>query len=144
MNAATVHLLVNHFPPIVGISALIVIVWGAISGNAGTRRAGYFLVWIAAVTAILTFTSGRGAEHVVKGMEGINHAAIGPHEEAAGATFILFLIAMAFAIVAMIKPSMRWAHVLVLAFLVLATLSSVYTAMLGGRVHHPETQMRRR
>src|SRR5882762_2236532 len=93
MNAAYLHLVINHFPPIVGIAALIVLALGAICRNVGVMRAAFVLIVFAAVTGVIAFKSGDGAAHIVKKMEGVNAAAIGPHDEAAGLTLVTYAMA---------------------------------------------------
>ena len=92
-----------------------------------------------------TFVSGRGAERVVKDLEGVNAAAIEPHQEAAGLTLVTYILAALAALFALTRRAIpRWAATLVIVLTFFATASSVYTALLGGRIHHPETKIRAR
>lgn len=147
MNAAYVHLVVNHFPPIIGIAALIVLALGALWRNDGVIRSALALIIFGAIMGIVAFSSGDGAANIVKGLEGVNAAAIEPHDEAAGLTLALYAIAAVIAIVALIKyraprAIARWAATLSIILIFFATASAVYTSMLGGRIHHPESKMR--
>jgi multisubunit Na+/H+ antiporter MnhF subunit len=149
MNAAYIHLVLNHFPPIVGIAALIVLVLGALWRNDGVLRAAFVLLLVGAAAGGVAYWSGDGAADIVKGLEGVNSAAIGPHDEAAGLTLWTYIAAGVVALFALIKyraprAIARWAATLTIILAFLATASSLYTAMLGGRIHHPETQIRAR
>ena len=54
MNGAYVHLVFNHFPPILMIVALIALACRA-------PRLAYVLVLVAALTGVATFASGKRA-----------------------------------------------------------------------------------
>ena len=87
------------------------------------------------------------AAGVVKTMDGINKAAIQPHNEAADATLVIVLFSAVAALFVLIRyrgarPIAGWAIYVVAFLTILATFSSIYTSLLGGRIHHPETQMR--
>jgi uncharacterized membrane protein len=147
MNAAYIHLVLNHFPPIVGIAALIVLLLGALWRNDGVLRAAFVLVVFAAIMGVATYSTGDGAADIVKRLDGVNAAAIGPHDEAAGVTLGSYAIAAVVALFALIKyraprAIARWAATLMIILTLIATASALYTAMLGGRIHHPETAIR--
>lgn len=63
MNAAHSHLLVNHFPIIGLILAIIVLLIGILAKSSVSRRIGLLLFFIAGVSAIPSFSTGEGAEH---------------------------------------------------------------------------------
>ena len=147
MNGAYWHLLLNHFPPIFAIAALFVLFLGVIWRNDAVLRVSFILVVVTAVVTFPVFRSGGAAEHVVKTMDGINRAAIEPHQEAANATFVACCAAGVVALFALIRyraprQIAGWMTYVVAFFVILATVSSIYTSLLGGRIHHPETQMR--
>ena len=144
MNAAYIHLVLNHFPPIVGIAALIVLLLGALWRNDGVLRAAFVLVVFAALMGVATYSTGDGAADIVKHVEEVNTAAIEPHNEAAGVTLGSYAVAALLALFALIKyrapkAIARWAATLMIILTLIATASATYTAMLGGRIHHPET-----
>ena len=144
MNAAYIHLVLNHFPPIVGVAALIVLLLGVVWRNDGVLRAAFVLVVFAALMGVATYSTGDGAADIVKHVEGVNTAAIGPHNEAANVTLGAYAVAAVFALFALIKyraPRViaGWARTLMIILTLIATASATYTAMLGGRIHHPET-----
>ena len=149
MNGAYWHLLFNHFPPIFAIAALVVLLLGVIWRSDAVLRAAFVLVVVTALVTFPAFRSGGAAAQVVKTMDGINRAAIEPHDEAANATFVSCTAAGVVALFALVRyraprQIAGWMTYVVAFFVILATASSIYTALLGGRIHHPETQMRAR
>lgn len=148
MNEAYIHLTLNHVPPIVMICAVLVLLIGAVHRHEAVRRAGAILIVLAAILSAPVYFTGEGAEKIVKGLEGVNRAAIQPHEEAAGFAFVLTIVAGVAAIAALvaIRPprEMRaWVFGALLFLALLATAATVRTAFLGGRIHHPETEIRK-
>lgn len=142
MNAAYVHLIFNHFPPILGLAATLLLIATLFWRNDGARRAAIVLVVLTAVFTIPAFTSGEGAEELVEDLEGVNAKAIHPHEEWGEATIVLTslagLAAIAILVVFRARPVPAWAAAVVLLFTLSATAVAVRTALLGGRIHHPE------
>ena len=107
-------------------------------------RAAFVLVVFAALMGVATYSTGDGAADIVKHVEGVNTAAIEPHNEAAGVTLGSYAVAALLALFALIKyrapkAIARWAATLMIILTLIATASATYTAMLGGRIHHPET-----
>ena len=148
MNGAYIHLMLNHFPPILEIAALIVLFCGTMWRSDVVRRAAFVILIFAGLTGVATYATGDKAADIVKGMEGVNKAAIEPHDEAAGATLVTVGLSFVFALFALIRyrdprPIPRWVTTVAFLLVILATLSATYTALLGGRIHHPETHMRR-
>jgi len=135
MNGAFVHLVFNHFPPILMIVALIALACRA-------QRLAYILVLVAALTGVVTFASGRRAAAYVKTMDGVNREAIVPHQQAAAVAIFTVAIAAIGAVFGMIRPRSPVAQYVATFLLIIATFATTYTALLGGRVHHPEVEMR--
>ena len=147
MNAAYWHLLFNHFPAIFEIAALIVLACGVIWRSDLVKRAAFVLVVCAALTGVPAFKSGDETADIVKTMDGVNKAAIEPHEEAAGATLVTVALSAVAALFVLIRyrgarQIPGWATYVVAFLVVIATASAIYTSFLGGRIHHPEVHMR--
>lgn len=66
MNPAHSHLLINHFPIIGLILAIIILLIGILAKSSVTRRVGLLLFFLAGATAIPSFSTGEGAEHYLK------------------------------------------------------------------------------
>lgn len=146
MNAAYIHLTLNHFPPIVAIAALLILIIGTFIRNEGFLRAGFVLVVFAGLMAVPTFLSGDGAADIVKNMPGVNRQAISPHDESANVTVTIMVISGVVALVCLWifrrRELARWSVTLMLVLALIASAASTYTAMLGGRIHHPEVDMK--
>ena len=121
MNGAYIHLTLNHFPPILEIVALILLVCGAMWRSDDVRRAAFVIVLFAAITGVPTYMTGDSLVTVAL--------------SAVAALFVLIRYRAPRTIAA-------WANYVVTFLVVIAIFSSVYTAMLGGRIHHPETHMK--
>jgi uncharacterized membrane protein len=143
MNAAYIHLALNNFPPILNLAGLCILIGAMATRNLAIRRVAFVVLICAAVIAIPTWFAGKGAEDIVKPMQGINVTAIDPHEEAATASLILLIIEGALALIALFVAPRRAITFVVLLLSIATTAILFYTARLGGRIHHPETHMRR-
>lgn len=143
MNAAAVHLALNNFPPILNLAGLVLLVSGLSVKSFALTRAAFSILLCAALIAVPVFLSGHRAEDIVKAVQAVDVAAIQPHEEAATAAFVFLLLEGVVALIALIgKP--RPALTMVVVFVaVIATVLVFFTVRLGGRIHHPEVQIRR-
>lgn len=146
MNAAAIHLALNNFPPIIDFAALLVLAGGLFGRSGAVVRAGLGLLVLASLFAVPVFLTGQRSEDVVKDLEGVSRTAIEPHEEAAEWAFGLLcaqgVVALATLIVWRSRDLPRWSLVLAIVIALFATTAVFRTAKLGGRVHHPETQMK--
>ncbi|HET7711764.1 MAG TPA: hypothetical protein VFL80_07515 [Thermoanaerobaculia bacterium] len=149
MNGAYLHLIVNHFPPIMAIASIIVLATGSVWRRGDVRRMGVLLVVLAAATSVPTYFSGEAAEELVEGLADANHAAIEPHEDAAKIAFGLMIAAGVAALAALFvfraeRELPAWAIAAILVLTLTATAAAIRTALLGGRIKHPEIMMRSR
>lgn len=135
MNGAYVHLVLNHFPPILMVVALV-----ALASRA--QRLAYTLVLVAALLGILTFASGNRAAAYVKTMDGVNREAIEPHQQAAGVALFTMIVAGVAALFALSRPRAAIAQYVATFLLIIATFATTYAALLGGKIHHPEVEMK--
>ncbi|MFN8644157.1 MAG: hypothetical protein U0802_21810 [Candidatus Binatia bacterium] len=142
MNAAHLHLALNHLPVITTLVAFVLL------ATAAWQRADWLLRVGAAVAlggALLTapaYLSGEPAEEQIEHLRGVSEGAIERHEDAAGiATVAAAVLGIAaagcllrFRRVAVPRPV---ASALV-ALALLATALFGRTANLGGEIRHPE------
>jgi len=82
-------------------------------------------------------------------MEGVNRAAIEPHEESATLTGICTLASGILSLVLLLvyrapKVMPQWGYWLLLLLTLASIGAAANTARLGGRIHHPELEIRRR
>jgi uncharacterized membrane protein len=142
MNAAYIHLALNHVPVLGVIFALGLLVIGVLRRNQTLLHAAWVTLVVVALAALPVFFSGKDAEDIVKREPGVSRDAIEAHEEIALVALIgmeaLGLLALTGVVLSRRGGSPPWLRIgsLVLA-LVVAGLMTV-TAQRGGRINHPE------
>ena len=145
MNAAYVHLSLNNFPPIVSLVAVLMLMVGMGIRNATVVRVAFVLMVVAALFVIPTFLSGEPAEELVEQLEGVNGVVIRTHEEAGKWALIALstvgVAALASLIAFRSRELPRWAAIGMLVLSLWATSVVFRTAYLGGKIHHPETEI---
>ena len=99
MNAAHVHLTLNHFPLILPLIALILLIFGLLFKNNLVKRLAYGMMIASGIFTFLMMNSGEGAEEIVEEM-GKNHDLIHEHEETAETFSLLSYFSAVFAVVA--------------------------------------------
>lgn len=143
MSAAHLHLALNHIPVLGTLFGILLLAYGHWRDQLSLQKATLgFLVGIGAV-AVAVYLTGEPAEEVVEGVAGVSHEALELHEEwgwyAVLASSVTGVAALGALLYGWIRQSLpRWT---VRAVFVLALLTGgimVYTANLGGKVHHPE------
>lgn len=143
MDAAQVHLMLNHLPFAGVLVALpiLLIAWWRKSELLG--RTGLLIVLFSGLVAIPTFLTGEPTEEILEHLPGISEELMKAHEEAAekaiwliGAAAFGAFVSLAFALKKRSLP--RWAvpSVALLAGLSLGTLA--WTNHLGGQISHVE------
>lgn len=147
MNSAAVHLALNTFPLVLNVAAIVVFVLAMIWKSHAVIRAALALALLSGLIAIPVYLSGEEAEHLVEDLEGVNAIAIHPHEEAAEWAYYVLLAQGVVALVALILFRARdvagWALVVALLVTLIATAAGFRAAYMGGKIRHPETEMKR-
>lgn len=143
MNAAHLHLIVNHAPVFGLVAGILLLAWGTIRNSPDVRIAAYIAFVLSGLAAGIAFLSGLSAESVVEDLPGITEAAIERHEEAAIAALSLACLAGAGGILgALMERSKRAAQRTAIAGLFVISLAALaavgYAANLGGMIHHTE------
>jgi uncharacterized membrane protein len=142
MNSAYLHLIVNHIPVIGLPLALAFFFFSVRTKNEPSRRFSLWVLTGVAAMALPAYLSGDGAESLVEHLPGVKEAFISAHEESAEISLILSLLAGATAFVALWfskSPALvRRLNLAVLTTSIIASLSLIYTANLGGMVRHTE------
>jgi hypothetical protein len=142
MNAAHIHLIVNHVP-VLGVpflTLLLLVAYAARSDPmARTALWGFALL---GVFVIAVFLTGRAAEHVVKDLAGVTPGSIEAHEDWATASTIATAALGAFAVFVLVGarggaiPRRRSAIVIAAGVVLVCVLA--WTAELGARIRHSE------
>ncbi len=143
MNAAHLHLILNHIP-IIGVPiGLAVLLWGVVGRRDAVVQVALVLFLFMAAAVIPVFVSGNGAEEVVEPIVAGADTWIEPHESAASVSLILTLALGGISLVALARsrggallPTPLVTALFVVAVLAIAAL--IWTAFAGGRIRHEE------
>jgi len=144
LNAAQVHLAVNHLPVFAVLLALATLAFAAATQRASARNLGLGLLVGAAVAALPAYFSGEGAEEIVEDRPGVTEALIENHEEAADRALAVTLAAGLIAAAALVAVRVRRERATRILFAValVAALASAgmmaQVAHLGGQIRHDE------
>lgn len=142
MDAAHLHLLLNHVPVIGLVFSALLLAYGLSTRSVDVTKASFWALGLVAAAAAVVYLTGEPAEHLVEGLPGFSEAAMERHETAAlWATWA----AVAAGAVALGGLYMyrgvgvpRRFGVLVLVLSLAALLPMAWTANLGGQVRHEE------
>ena len=143
MNAAHVHLWINHLPVLGVIAGFVLLLLARMSKKADIGWAAMIILVVAALFAVPTYFSGGQAEGVVEHMPGVIEDFIAPHESM-GMIFLIgavILGAVAAYGVWQVRGSGQVSKGVSTTLLVLSPVVSgvaIYTAYLGGQVRHVE------
>lgn len=143
LNEAHLHLVVNHFPIILPIVGVIVLLAGIFSKSEAVKRVAYSAFMLAAVFSIIAMQSGEGAEEVVEGLAINADVYMENHEEAAELFSILSYILGAISIIGLWSSFTQKTFdkvvtgtVLIFAFVTL--FFAQRTGTTGGEIRHSE------
>ena len=146
-NAAYLHLILNHFPIIVNLCAIGVLIIGMFWRNDSVQRVALLLLIVTGLFALGADQTGDGAADLVKNLQGVDRAAIKPHNAAAdwamgllGAEGVAALAGW----IAWRRPKVfpAWFLLAILVLGLFGTAAVTRTALLGGKIHHPEGAMK--
>lgn len=143
MNDAHLHLVVNHFPIIVPIIGLIILVAGYITKSPVVQRTSFGVFILGALMTFPAMYTGEGAEEIAEKLPGVTDALIEEHEEKAESlamiNYLLGLLSL-FGFWASLKQK-TYAGYVAIAVLVLG-LTGLYfgksTGTSGGEIRHTE------
>lgn len=143
MNAAQLHLLVNHLPVLGGAFGAALTAAGFVFGKDDLKKAGLWTLVLSGLSAAAADATGDGAEKVVEHLPGVLESAIHAHEEAAEKALTAALIVGAAALATLAHAwrtkalSSRFAAG-VLALSLPACALAGWAAHLGGLIRHTE------
>lgn len=143
MNAAHLHLMVNHLPLFAALFGGALLAFGLWKNDRALRSAGLVLGLIAGIGAFAAVQSGERAEDIVEEYAGTNEEALHEHEEAAEVTqwaaILLGLVSVGALAVPKERTTLRSRAEWLAIALFAVTLGLVArTANLGGPIRHPE------
>lgn len=142
MNAAQIHLALNHVPLLLSITGGGILIWGMIKKNESLKLLSLYLLIATALFAAPVFLTGEGTEELVEEIAGVNEAGIERHEEMAKISLIVIIVTGVVALAGLIiKKSGTVTKLFLFAalFLSLAGFGTMaQTAHLGGLIRHSE------
>jgi uncharacterized membrane protein len=143
MNAAHIHLLLNHIPVIGLPFAALLLIAGLAKRSPALRNAALTAFATLALLTLPVYLTGEPAQKIVEHLPGVTEAAIEEHEDAALAALIAIEVLGVLSVVTLVlldrAPHAAQRLVFIcLAIAVVTTGIMAWTANLGGRVRHTE------
>lgn len=143
MDAAHIHLMLNHVPVLGAVFGLLVLGYAVAGGERDEiLRVGLWTLVVVGVASVVVYLTGEPAEELVEGLAGVSETILERHEEAAlWATLGGGLVGAAALAALLWYRRQRVPRRVGLGILVLTLgLTGVmgWTANLGGQVRHTE------
>lgn len=143
MTAAHIHLALNHIPVLGTLFGALLLASGLWRGYETVQKASLGLLVVVGAVAVAVYLTGEPAEEIVEGVAGVSHDAIEVHESWGWYAFLASIVTGLASLGALLygwsqRSLARWSVQLVLVLSLLTTGVMLYTANLGGKVHHPE------
>ncbi|MEQ3663118.1 MULTISPECIES: hypothetical protein [Flavobacteriaceae] len=143
MNDAHFHLAVNHLPIVGVLIGFLVLLVGFIMKKPQIKNTALGIFIFSAVTAVVAFLTGEGAEEIVENLPGISETLIHKHEEYAELFFTMMLILGGVSIITLFLeykklPFYKYGFVVCLLLSVASIGISKYVGTSGGEITHIE------
>ena len=143
MDAAHIHLLINHLPIIGSFFGALVLAHGLYAKSDATKIAAYSVLTLSSIGAVIAYLTGEGAEEAVEGFPGVLESNIKIHEEfalyALISLIILGIAAMVGTFMTLRKPELtKMTAILVLVVSLVSFGLVARTGYLGGQIRHTE------
>jgi uncharacterized membrane protein len=143
INAAHLHLMLNHFPVIGILFGMMLFLYGLARRSEEIKKVSLAVFVLLAFITVPVYFTGEAAQKVVKDLPGVTEAFIGRHEEVAGLSLVMMetlgitsLVGLYFFRHSATIPKWFVALVLVISFSTAAIVG--FTANLGGQIRHTE------
>ncbi|MBE2229470.1 MAG: hypothetical protein IAE96_02360 [Chitinophagaceae bacterium] len=144
MNAAQIHLALNHVPLFLSLIGGLVLILGIFRKNNAFITLSLFMLIAGALFTAPVFLTGEGTEELVEKAAGVNEAAIESHEDMAQISLIGIILTGVFALAGYVLRNRQSIYKGILTLTVLFSLASfvtmAQTAHLGGLIRHTELQ----
>lgn len=141
MNAAHMHLILNHLPIVAIPLSTMFYIYALSCDDQNLKRFSHLVLLFSLLLVIPTYFSGDNAEDVVENLAGINKPMIEEHEEIAEVAFYMSIAASLIAGYLLFAKSQKFDGILrksLLGLSLVITAFLIYSASLGGKIHHPE------
>ena len=148
MNFVHLHLMINHSPLYATLFAFFFVLIGMMIRNRGVVTAGLIIAIVAALCGGAAYLTGDQAADIIGNgppIAGVDTKLIHEHDLAAGFVLLSSSVAAVAAIAVLFvgrkrgeRP--RWMEVVMVVLLLWSFSVVARTALLGGRIHHPEVR----
>ncbi|MDN3690111.1 hypothetical protein [Cyclobacterium jeungdonense] len=143
MNSAHLHLVLNHFPIIIPIIGILILIAGFFLKSEILKKTAFGLFILGALFTLPAFGTGEDAEDIVENLPGIEEEYIEAHEEVAE-TFAY--LSYGLGILSIIgfwaswkeKSFANYLSIAVLLFALVVLYFGKETGTTGGEIRHPE------
>lgn len=137
------HMLLNHFPIILSITATGLLILALFIRNRIFANTALFLLVLGGISSIPAFQSGEMAEEVIEAYPEVSEAVIEKHEDAAATGYTIILIAGGIALLALLigRKKKDYQMLPVVIGLVAGLTASgfmTWVGSTGGKIRHPE------
>jgi hypothetical protein len=144
MNAAQIHLALNHAPLFLSLTGGVLLAIGMVIKNMVIKKMSLYFLIAAACSVVPVFLTGEGTEELVEHLPAVDHDAIEEHEEMAKISLIIISITGVVALAAVLfRKRAGMANLLLGTSLILSLASfgaMAQTAHLVGLIRHSELQ----
>lgn len=143
MNDAHLHLVVNHLPIVALLIGFLVLLSGFFFKKSEIKLTALGIFVFSALSAILAFYTGEGAEEVVENLPNISETLIHNHEEAAEIFYVLVLILGTLSLVTLVLQIKKskfasFGYIIILLMTLISMFFAKNTGTTGGEISHPE------
>ncbi len=143
MNAAHLHLMINHIPVLGTVFGLLLLAFALGRKSEDLKKAALATFVTVALVAVVTYLTGEPAQEKVKQVPGITEAFFEKHEDVAGAAMAGSVAVGVVALVGLVwfhgaRPMKPWFGALLLTGALVVSGLMAYTAYLGGQIRHTE------
>ena len=143
MDAAHLHLLLNHIPILGTIFGLLLLVYAGMKKSYELKKVSFSVFVVTALITIPVFLTGDGAAHLVRNLPGVSVEIIKQHDRAATLTTIAIELLGAAALLSLwlsrkAQLVAGWMFILMLVLALISSALAVWTGGLGGQVRHTE------
>tara|TARA_R110002033_G_scaffold77030_1_gene128720 strand:- start:30237 stop:30725 length:489 start_codon:yes stop_codon:yes gene_type:complete len=143
MNDAHFHLVVNHLPIVGVLIGFLVLLAGLIMKKPQIKNAALGIFIFSALTAIVAFLTGEGAEEIVENLPGISETLIHKHEEYAELFLAMMQILGVTSLITLFLqykklPFSKYGFVLILLLSMVTMGIAKYVGTSGGEITHIE------
>lgn len=144
MNAAQIHLALNHAPLFLSLVGGLLLILGMLRKNDSFKSVSLYMLVAAALFTAPVFLTGEGTEELVEKAAGVTESAIEQHEEMAKISLVIIIITGILALAGLFLQKKVTFSKPLMTILVLFSLGSfgtmAQTAHLGGLIRHTELQ----